>query len=171
MSEMVKGKTTEAAKDLALEFSKMLLNQTINTEKLDEAIAFEGVKDFPARIKCATLGWKALESAIKEVNLMSKIPKVIHYCWFGPNPIPEIFKSVMSHGKSIAQILKLSFGMKRILMLTQMNICPKLINEEDLPKFNDYARLKIINENGGIYLDIDVELIKSIDELLNYDII
>ena len=69
MSEMVKGKTTEAAKDLALEFSKMLLNQTINKEKLDEAIAFEGVKDFPARIKCATLGWKALESAIKEVNL------------------------------------------------------------------------------------------------------
>lgn len=66
MSEMVKGKTTEAAKDLSLEFSKMLLNKTINIEKLDEAIAFEGVKDFPARIKCATLGWKALESAMKE---------------------------------------------------------------------------------------------------------
>ena len=66
MSEMVKGQPIAVAQDLSLEFSKMLLNQTIDQEKLDEAIAFEGVKDFPARIKCATLGWKALESAIKE---------------------------------------------------------------------------------------------------------
>ena len=66
MSEMVKGKSKATAKDLSLEFSKMLLNQAIDSEKLEEAIAFEGVKDFPARIKCATLGWKALESAIKE---------------------------------------------------------------------------------------------------------
>lgn len=66
MSEMVKGKSKKAAKDLSLEFSKMLLDQEINEEKLEEAIAFAGVKDFPARMKCATLGWKALESAIKE---------------------------------------------------------------------------------------------------------
>jgi nitrogen fixation NifU-like protein len=46
----------------------MLLSQAIDEEKLDEAIAFAGVKDFPARMKCATLGWKALESAIKEIK-------------------------------------------------------------------------------------------------------
>ena len=66
MSELVTGKTTEAAEDLSLEFSKMLLGQEINQETLGEAIAFEGVKDFPARMKCATLSWKALEKALKE---------------------------------------------------------------------------------------------------------
>ena len=69
MSELVKGKTKTDAKELSLEFSRMLLGQPINEEKLDEAIAFAGVKDFPARMKCATLGWKALESAIKEEDL------------------------------------------------------------------------------------------------------
>ena len=37
-------------------------------EELGEAIAYAGVKDFPARIKCATLAWKAIEKAIDEVN-------------------------------------------------------------------------------------------------------
>ena len=66
MSDLVIGKTSEEALDLSLEFSKMLLGQEINSEKLGEAIAFEGVRDFPARMKCATLSWKALEKALKE---------------------------------------------------------------------------------------------------------
>ena len=37
-------------------------------EALGEAIAYMGVKDFPARIKCATLSWKAIEQAITEVE-------------------------------------------------------------------------------------------------------
>lgn len=66
MSELVLGKTVEEAEELSLEFSKMLLGQEIDSEKLGEAIAFEGVKDFPARMKCATLAWKALEKNLKE---------------------------------------------------------------------------------------------------------
>ena len=66
MSELVTGKTIQEAENLRLEFSKMLLGQTINQDMLGEAIAFEGVKDFPARMKCATLAWKALEKALKE---------------------------------------------------------------------------------------------------------
>lgn len=66
MSERVHGISKEKALELSLEFSKMLLNQPFDREGLDEAIAFEGVKDFPARMKCATLSWKALEKAIKE---------------------------------------------------------------------------------------------------------
>ena len=37
-------------------------------EALGEAIAYMGVSQFPARIKCATLSWKAIEKAINEVS-------------------------------------------------------------------------------------------------------
>lgn len=37
-------------------------------DKLEEAIAYKGVRDFPARIKCATLAWKCVEKAIEEVE-------------------------------------------------------------------------------------------------------
>jgi len=66
MSELLHGKTKEEALRLSLEFSKMLLGKPFDREGLDEAIAFEGVQDFPARMKCATLSWKALEKALKE---------------------------------------------------------------------------------------------------------
>lgn len=66
MSERVHGLTDEEALELSLDFTKMLLDKPFDRERLDEAIAFEGVKDFPARMKCATLSWKALEKALKE---------------------------------------------------------------------------------------------------------
>ena len=43
-------------------------NDEIDEESLGEAIAYKGVRSFPARIKCATLAWKAIEKAINEVK-------------------------------------------------------------------------------------------------------
>ena len=37
-----------------------------NEDELEEALAYKGVSQFPARVKCATLAWKAFERAIKE---------------------------------------------------------------------------------------------------------
>lgn len=66
MSTLLTGKTKNEGLDLSLEFSKMILGKEIDKDVLDEAIAFEGVRDFPARMKCATLAWKAFEKALKE---------------------------------------------------------------------------------------------------------
>lgn len=69
MSETLKGKSVEDAKKLIYEFYELVMgNQPEDEEELGEAIAYMGVKDFPARIKCATLSWKALEKAISEVE-------------------------------------------------------------------------------------------------------
>ena len=69
MSETLKGKKIEDAKKLILEFYELVMgNAPEDEEELGEAIAYMGVKDFPARIKCATLSWKALEKAISEVE-------------------------------------------------------------------------------------------------------
>jgi len=66
LSELVKGKHTNEALKLMDKYYKLLLGETIeNEEELEDAIAYQGVSKFPARIKCATIAFKALEELIK----------------------------------------------------------------------------------------------------------
>ena len=67
MSETLKGKTVEEAKQIIADFFDMIQGNEINEaeeEALGEALAYKGVAKFPARIKCATLAWKACEKSI-----------------------------------------------------------------------------------------------------------
>jgi len=67
MSETIKGKTIENALDVSKNYLLMLSNQPFNKDvDLEEAIVYEGVRKFPARIKCASIAWKALEGTIIE---------------------------------------------------------------------------------------------------------
>lgn len=67
MTQAVKGKTIKEALHLSEVFSKMMLGQEIDVEEfgLDDIEALQGVSNFPARIKCATLAWKAMEKVDK----------------------------------------------------------------------------------------------------------
>ena len=68
-SEMLKGKTVKEALSLTQSFYDMLTDQPIEDKKiLGDAIAFEGVGQFPARIKCATLAWKAYEKGLNPLE-------------------------------------------------------------------------------------------------------
>lgn len=69
MSELLKGKTVEEAERLIQKFYGMVKGEEHPDEELlQEAVAYQGVRDFPARIKCATLAWKCVEKAIDEVE-------------------------------------------------------------------------------------------------------
>ena len=78
MTELVKGKSLEAAKKIVIDFLNMIKNtQEIKSKDLDEdqkikIMSLSGVKQYPMRVKCATLAWHTLTSAIKgkkeEVN-------------------------------------------------------------------------------------------------------
>ena len=78
MTELVKGKSLEAAKKIVIDFLNMIKNtQEIKSNHLDEdqkikIMSLSGVKQYPMRVKCATLAWHTLTSAIKgkkeEVN-------------------------------------------------------------------------------------------------------
>ncbi|MGG0656693.1 Fe-S cluster assembly sulfur transfer protein SufU [Rummeliibacillus pycnus] len=70
MTQAIKGKTTEEAVELAHVFSEMMLgHEHDDSLDLGDVEALSGVSQFPARIKCATLSWKAMEKGIKESNL------------------------------------------------------------------------------------------------------
>ena len=79
MTELVKGKSFEEAKEIMDAFLNMIKNTSeIRSNHLDEdqktkLMSLSGVKQFPMRVKCATLSWHTLNSAIKgkkeEVNI------------------------------------------------------------------------------------------------------
>lgn len=67
MTEAIKGKTLDEALAIGDEFSKMMLGEDYDIPEEDGDIeALSGVSQFPARIKCATLTWKALEKGVKD---------------------------------------------------------------------------------------------------------
>ena len=72
MTELVKGKSFEEAKEIMDAFINMIKNTSeIQSNHLDEdqktkLMSLSGVKQFPMRVKCATLSWHTLNSAIKK---------------------------------------------------------------------------------------------------------
>lgn len=68
MTESVKGLTGEQALSMVGLFSKMMQGEIVNLDQfpLEDIEALKGVTKFPARIKCATLAWKALEKGMEQ---------------------------------------------------------------------------------------------------------
>lgn len=100
----------------------------------------------------------------------NKIPKVIHYCWFGKGRKPELaLKCIDSWKKKCPDYDVIEWNEDNF----NITDCPIYVKQAyDQKKWafvSDYARLKIVHEYGGIYLDTDVQLIKSLNQLLKYD--
>ncbi len=67
MSETLKGKSTDQAIVITENYLNMLTNQPFDEEvELEDAIVYIGVREFPARMKCASIAWKAFEGTVKE---------------------------------------------------------------------------------------------------------
>ncbi|SHH33001.1 Fe-S cluster assembly sulfur transfer protein SufU [Virgibacillus chiguensis] len=68
MTQAIKGLEVEKALKMSEMFSKMMLGEDVDTTGLDvgDIEALQGVSKFPARIKCATLCWKAMEKGVKD---------------------------------------------------------------------------------------------------------
>ncbi|MEI3611611.1 Fe-S cluster assembly sulfur transfer protein SufU [Pseudogracilibacillus sp. SO30301A] len=67
MTQAIKGKKIDEALKMSNLFSKMMLGEEVDIEAfgLEDIEALQGVSNFPARIKCATLAWKAMEKVSK----------------------------------------------------------------------------------------------------------
>ena len=64
MTESLKGKTREEALKLLEKFHELLTKDAASTQDLGKLVVFCGVRDYPARVKCATLAWHTLKSAL-----------------------------------------------------------------------------------------------------------
>ncbi|MFP4286328.1 MAG: Fe-S cluster assembly sulfur transfer protein SufU [Candidatus Izemoplasmataceae bacterium] len=67
MASLMINKKVSLAKHLASNYLLMIMNKPYDeTVDLEDAFAYQGVTKFPARIKCATIAWKAFEETLKE---------------------------------------------------------------------------------------------------------
>lgn len=95
------------------------------------------------------------------------IPKVIHYCWFGGNPMPEEYKKYIESWKKFCPDYEIKRWDETNFDLNSCAFVKEAYEAKKWAYVSDYARLKIIYDEGGIYLDTDVELIRSLDEFLD----
>ena len=95
------------------------------------------------------------------------IPKVIHYCWFGKGKMPKLAKKCIKSWKKYCPDYEFVLHTEDNFDLTQNRYMREAYEAGKWAFVSDYARLKIIYDNGGIYLDTDVEIIKPIDDLLS----
>jgi len=68
MTESLKGKTREEALKLLDKFHELLTTDTPASRDLGKLVVFCGVREYPARVKCATLAWHTLKSALDNVT-------------------------------------------------------------------------------------------------------
>jgi len=94
------------------------------------------------------------------------IPKVIHYCWFGGKPEPEEVKKCIESWKKFMPDYKIIRWDENNYDINRCQYMKDAYKEKKWAFVSDYARLDIIYQEGGIYLDTDVEVLKPFDNLL-----
>jgi hypothetical protein len=96
-----------------------------------------------------------------------KIPKIIHYCWFGGKPIPDCLQKCLESWKLLKgyEIMKWD---ESNCSFDENEFVRKTYQDKQLGYIGDYYRLKALYDYGGIYLDTDVKVNKTFDALLNY---
>lgn len=94
------------------------------------------------------------------------IPKIIHYCWFGRNPLPKsAIKCINSWRKFFPDYEIKEWNEDNF----DINIIPYTAKAYNVRKYafvSDYARFWILYKYGGLYFDTDVEVIKPMDDII-----
>lgn len=115
------------------------------------------------------MSMKPGNSILKVLTSNEKIPKTIHYCWFGKNKMPEKNIKCINTWKKVCPDYKIIRWDESNYDVTKNKYMYDAYKCKKWGFVPDYARLDLIYQYGGIYLDTDVELIRKPDELLKYD--
>lgn len=94
------------------------------------------------------------------------IPKIIHYCWFGRGPLPELAQKCIASWKKYLPDYEIKEWNEDNF---DVNIIPYTAEAYKAKKYafvSDYARFWILYQYGGIYFDTDVEVIRPIDDII-----
>lgn len=95
------------------------------------------------------------------------IPKIIHYCWFGRGPLPELAQKCIASWKKYLPDYEIKEWNEDNF---DVNIIPYTAEAYKAKKYafvSDYARFWILYKYGGIYFDTDVEVIRPIDDIIS----
>lgn len=94
------------------------------------------------------------------------IPKTVNYCWFGKKQLTELAHKCIESWKKFLPDYQIKQWNETNFNINSCNYALQAYENKKFAFVSDYARFKILYEYGGIYFDTDVELIKSINDIL-----
>lgn len=96
------------------------------------------------------------------------IPKVIHYCWFGRNPLPELAVKCINSWKKYLPEYEIKEWNEDNFDLDSFPYVREAYDNRKFAFVTDVVRLYALYTEGGIYMDTDVEVLKSLDPFLSH---
>ncbi len=97
------------------------------------------------------------------------IPKIIHYCWFGRGKMPELALKCIASWKKHLPDYELKLWNEDNFDVNSNSYTKESYEARKYAFVTDYVRLYALYNEGGIYMDTDVEVLKSLDPLLKYE--
>ena len=94
------------------------------------------------------------------------IPHVIHYCWFGGKPLPELAKKCIASWIKFLPDYEIKEWNETNFDVNCSNYVREAYQAQKWAFVSDYARFWILYNYGGLYFDTDVEVIKPIDDII-----
>lgn len=98
--------------------------------------------------------------------MQSRIPKTIHYVWFGGKPLTPLAEKCISSWKKYCPDYQIVRWDESNFDVTQNRYCSEAYDAKKWAFASDYARLWVLVNEGGIYMDTDVEVLRPLDEFL-----
>ena len=95
------------------------------------------------------------------------IPRVIHYCWFGGKPLPPLAEKCIESWRKFLPDYKIVCWDESNFDVEAHPYTRDAYKAGLYAFVSDFARFKILYENGGVYFDTDVEVIASIDDIIS----
>lgn len=95
------------------------------------------------------------------------IPKIIHYCWFGGNPLPSLALKCIESWKKCCSEFSIKEWNENNFDINFNTYTKEAHKTKKWAFVSDVARLYAVYTEGGVYLDTDVEIIKPLDNFLN----
>lgn len=122
-----------------------------------------------AQTECYIYDFMPVVSDYQEFSIRQEeiclIPPTIHYCWFGRNEMQDLHKRCIESWHKFCPDYKIIEWNEDNCNISENLFAKQAYGERKYGFVPDYFRLKIIYEHGGIYLDTDVEVIRSLDDL------
>lgn len=94
------------------------------------------------------------------------IPKVIHYCWFGRNSLPPLAVKCLESWKRFFPDYEIKEWNEDNFDVNIISYTAEAYRVKKYAFVSDYARFWILYHYGGLYFDTDVEVIKSMDDII-----
>lgn len=95
------------------------------------------------------------------------IPKIIHYCWFGRGQMPQLAHDCIASWKKYLPEYELRLWNEDNFDINSNTYTKEAYESRKFAFVTDYVRLYAMHTYGGIYMDTDVEVLKSLDCFLH----